>query len=357
MKKMGELQHRYSESIAGKKIAVFGPYPPPIGGISIHVQRVIAKMKNQNNNVHCFHTTAEVRRFFLLYIIKLIAFIFWFRPNEVHYHSTYLYNSLSELRVLFLLKKFIRFSVLFVEHDCRYIYKKDETFKKKISHFFKDQKIVFIGEITHRSYSRNNVALPESISVESSFLPPDKKEEKTVLSTYPKALFEFIHVANPLIVANAFQFSLLNGKDLYGCDMCLDLVKNLKKKYPNIRLVFACAQLGNVDYFKTLQQTATSFGIQNSIYFLTGNKVLWPLIKRADVFVRPTLSDSFGISVAEALSFGVPAIASDVCTRPSGTILFKTGNQEDFFKKVCGVLDKEIMCYQKKEKQKIYQRV
>jgi glycosyltransferase involved in cell wall biosynthesis len=47
---------------------------------------------------------------------------------------------------------------------------------------------------------------------------------------------------------------------------------------------------------------------------LLGNHLYWPILKKIDLFVRPTLSDNFGISIAEALHFGKKAIASDVCS-------------------------------------------
>ncbi len=85
---------------------------------------------------------------------------------------------------------------------------------------------------------------------------------------------------------------------------------------------------------------------------MTDQKQLWPLIKKADLFLRPTLSDSFGISIAEALLFDVPAVASDVCVRPKGTVLFKRGDKKDFFDKVLKALNREvIVCKQNKEKQ------
>jgi len=58
------------------------------------------------------------------------------------------------------------------------------------------------------------------------------------------------------------------------------------------------------------------------------------LFKYADLFVRPTSTDSFGISVAEAISMGIPAIASDVCERAKGTITFQSRNTKEFITKI-----------------------
>ncbi|WP_224249160.1 glycosyltransferase family 4 protein [Hyalangium gracile] len=53
------------------------------------------------------------------------------------------------------------------------------------------------------------------------------------------------------------------------------------------------------------------------------------LMSRCDAFIRPTTHDGDAISVREALALGVPCVASDVCTRPEGTYLFRAGHAPD----------------------------
>lgn len=50
----------------------------------------------------------------------------------------------------------------------------------------------------------------------------------------------------------------------------------------------------------------------------------------ADLYLRPNTVDSYGLAVADAISLGVPAIASDVCDRCPGAVLFPAGNYEAF---------------------------
>jgi glycosyltransferase involved in cell wall biosynthesis len=53
-----------------------------------------------------------------------------------------------------------------------------------------------------------------------------------------------------------------------------------------------------------------------------------------DVFLRPTLEDGDSISVREALSLGVPVVASRVGARPAGAILFQPGCVDDMLAKL-----------------------
>lgn len=60
---------------------------------------------------------------------------------------------------------------------------------------------------------------------------------------------------------------------------------------------------------------------------------------RSRCYLRPTNADSFGIAVADAIGFGVDCIASDVCLRASGTIIFPTNSKSDFFTTLNGYMD------------------
>ena len=61
--------------------------------------------------------------------------------------------------------------------------------------------------------------------------------------------------------------------------------------------------------------------------------------KRTNLMLRPTYIDGYGVSIEEAIFFGSPAIASDVCERPKGTILFKNRNIDDLYSKIINILE------------------
>jgi glycosyltransferase involved in cell wall biosynthesis len=107
-----------------------------------------------------------------------------------------------------------------------------------------------------------------------------------------------------------------------------------KNEFPNVGFIICISKIGNEKFFLSMVNKIKQYKLENSIYILLGNHLYWPILKKIDLFVRPTLSDNFGISIAEALHFGKKAIASDVCRRPKDTILFKGGDKKDFFEKV-----------------------
>lgn len=56
-------------------------------------------------------------------------------------------------------------------------------------------------------------------------------------------------------------------------------------------------------------------------YFHKDEKTFLSALVCSDAYVRPTHVDSWGIAVADAISLGVPAIASGVCERSQGAVI------------------------------------
>ena len=179
-----------------------------------------------------------------------------------------------------------------------------------------------------------------NIFVKHAFLPPPLEEESKIITTYDEELINFIQTKKPLIVANAYALDFHNNEDLYGLDMCIELIKLLKKDFPSVGFLFALAnEKINNYYFEKMKNKVKKLNLQENFYFIIGQKELWPLFKKVDLMIRPTCVDAYGISIAEALYFSCPAIASDVCIRPKGTILFKNRNLADLYEKCKQVLN------------------
>ncbi len=198
--------------------------------------------------------------------------------------------------------------------------------------------VIFVGAHLHDYYRKKGVRLPDKTRVQNAFIAPPLDEEMEILNTYPGDIRKFVKQRRPLLVANAFKIVLHNRVDLYGLDMCVDLVAKLKNTYPDVGLLFALADIENREYFKCINQRINKLGISENFKFMTDQKELWPLFKEADLLVRPTYVDAYGISIAEALYFGCRAVASDVCERPEGTVLFKNRDLEDLYSKCRSLL-------------------
>jgi glycosyltransferase involved in cell wall biosynthesis len=324
-------RHSYSDGVNDIRIAILGPLPPPFGGVSVHVQRVVAKLRKQGCTVHAINSCAEYRyRYAYFYLIRLALLLWYHRFDQVHVHTLYLSNGLRELALIMYVQRYLHYEVMLIEHDCRYLYTKDVAWRTQLNNLLPHVKQhVYIGDRTARSFVENNIVPAYNVSVESAFLPPDSCAEHEIVATYPSELFAFIDRYTNIMLANAFALSLLDGKDLYGFDLCVKALALLRKDGYDVGLVFALAQVSDEQYFSCCMHMIEQYGLQEHIFLLTGRYELWPLMKMADIFIRPTLSDGASVSVEEALWCGANVIASDVCARPEGVVLFKSGNIDD----------------------------
>ena len=71
---------------------------------------------------------------------------------------------------------------------------------------------------------------------------------------------------------------------------------------------------------------------------MTGQKELWPLFKKINLFIRPTFTDGDAVSIREALSFNCSVIASDVVQRPKSTVTFKNRDFNDLYRQASSML-------------------
>jgi glycosyltransferase involved in cell wall biosynthesis len=344
--------HFYSDGISHKKIVILGINPPPLGGISVHVQRVTHKFRAQNNAVFVFDAEKRTRGLwgFCVHQMRLISFLLKHKPDLVYHHTVtcFFRGRLLELSFVLALKKLLGFNLIMVDHVSRFWGRQSWLYKKIANLFLRglDQQVL-VGSSTYTSYRKNKIFLGKCWSVEAAFLPPDLDSEHEIVAAYSSELHAFLQTHSPVILANAsklvlFQESVGSNmsvqKELYGFDLCLASMQELRHHYPTLGLAFVLAGAGDEKLFAHLKKAIEK---NESVYFMYQCPVeLWPLIKRVDLFVRPTLSDGASVSVQEALWVGTPTLASDVCERPAGTVLFKTGDQEDFVKKVMQVLSK-----------------
>jgi glycosyltransferase involved in cell wall biosynthesis len=116
----------------------------------------------------------------------------------------------------------------------------------------------------------------------------------------------------------------------YGVDLLIAAVARLRWEHPSI----GCLIMGSGEQRLQAQQQIREFGLDEHVLLLgdVEHSRCLDLISRSDVFLRPTLDDGDSVSVREALSLGVPVVASRVGTRPEGVFLFPPGDLDDLLR-------------------------
>ena len=134
------------------------------------------------------------------------------------------------------------------------------------------------------------------------------------------------------------KFSPSNEKSTES-KICIGIVKSLEDKYGIEYLIRAfkivveggyessLLIVGDGSLRKKLEELTESLNLSNSVRFIgrVHNNEVVEYLHMIDIFVAPSLSESFGVAVVEASSCGIPVIASDVGGFPEVVMHSETG--------------------------------
>ncbi len=307
-----------------------GPMPPPLGGISVYLYR-LSKKNDDSNTLFIDETSIDKYQFLKVLLSG--------GRNLIVYHSP----SLHRRVLLYLASLFStnRYAIISHGQGLENSYNQSNLLIKWLlkKTILKAEYIQVVGKhlvefLITVGYEKNK------IKVQNAFIEPPLDDEDRILKTYSDKLNNFISTKEKIIIANASALVFYkDGSDLYGLDMCIELTSKLKKEYPNVGFIFALAnEKANVEYLNKMKQKIKELEIEQNFYFITGQKELWPLFKKADLMIRPTTTDGDALSIREAMYLGCPAVASDVSDRPKGTIMFKNRDINDLYEKSIKVL-------------------
>ncbi|HEX8476446.1 MAG TPA: glycosyltransferase family 4 protein [Pyrinomonadaceae bacterium] len=312
------------------KVLLIGSYPPPLGGVSVFVKRYKRQLEDAGHTVDTLDPTrlAKTR----LYRELLRAPAKQYDLISLNFPSLYI---MAALLVLGLSKRTEVF-----DHNWRLLEKWNALERRFYIIFLNNcRELVLVAPHLQTYYHEQRIPLPHARTrIQHAFIPPPAEDEAPILESYSVDVREFLARSRPLLVANSFRITFHNGTDLYGLDMCVELVARLKQTHPRVGLLFALAEIGDPDYYERIRQKIVAHGIVQNFHFLTGQKEIWPLFKRADAMLRPTFTDGYALSVAEAIHFGCPVLASDAAERPPQATLFANRNQQDFQQKCLALL-------------------
>src|SRR5205823_8988068 len=131
----------------------------------------------------------------------------------------------------------------------------------------------------------------------------------------PDTIDNFLREHHPIIGATATTLA-----PEYGVRLLLDAAQQLQHQYPKLGIVVMGIGDNHRPQLRIHEQTNVCLAGA-----LT-NPIALAVMSRLTIFVRPTLFDGDSRSVREALSLGIPVVASDTGLRPTAVKVFKTGD-------------------------------
>lgn len=340
-----------------RKISIFGIYPPPIGGVSIHIERVSKKLRdlkllecvyNFGNRKSNSPSVPYVRNINISERYDVIGYLFWLfkfglsdKSYLLHFHNSQ-YGSFA---ILFM-KLFFHKKILITIHDQMRLQREIKWYriwyvKPFISILFKQSDIYWIAvSNTIRKQLEERGVNPQNIALIPAFISADLKDDATVESQ----IREFLNLHSPILSIYVMSTRIENGVDVYGLDLALKLTAKLKVKFNNVGLLAILPGVKSEKVMTDYEKIISSEQIEkNVLIFPTNVQNPMEIWRKSDLFLRPTSTDGDSLTVREALEVKTIVLASDATIRPKGTVVFKNRDGEDFFIKAEYILNNQAL--------------
>jgi glycosyltransferase involved in cell wall biosynthesis len=309
------------------KIAIIGPYPPPYGGISVHVKRILELIPPGFFRLYNYNPSKyPSARDFYGKKKYLVFFIFFFcRYRLIHCHSG---DRLLRLQFSFL--GFFNRNIYLHIHNERFI----EELERKgpvawlQRKWIRNVHIIAVSSSITRALMKYN---PASIQQIEAFLPP--VFNRGAIDEFMKKYENFFQ-GDRFVVSMTGWFDYYKGKDLYGFDMAAEMLKRFYDRNMPVSLVATINGIRERELYDAFTGYVEENGLRDYVLLLRDFPEGWLPLLASRVFIRTTNTDGDAVSIREALWVGTPVIASDCVNRPEGTILFRNRSLDDLFAKI-----------------------
>lgn len=310
------------------KIALIGPYPPPLGGVSVHIARMKAYLGQKGIDHQVYALSGSGANEKSVKVIKDNK-VFFLRIPFLHEEILHFHSSHIGTKILMGLYPFFGKRVVLTihsEHLDEQLHHSGWLFKSLLRWSLKRlDTIIAVNETIQGQLLQVGISR-DSVLLLPAYVTPTADEMASDL--LPIELETFFEGDGPLIVTNGTLKPLEKG-DLYGFDFLIEMANQLRVTQPTLKLYMACIGFDkkcpkHVDYMHDLYAKIQRLHLGRHVFLrCVDNESFIPVLKHTDVFIRATVTDGDAMSVREALSLHVPVVASDVCERPDGVLVYR----------------------------------
>jgi glycosyltransferase involved in cell wall biosynthesis len=309
-------------------ILLVGCLPPPVGGVSVHLQRLTARLEQEG---HRWRLLDDAPITPLLLPMKLAMAFTAARlagVQVVHCHS-------GNWRTRYFcawLGRLLGLRVLLTLHSFRPLINPRTCWLARRALRLVAGVVAVSEDVRTRCLEHG--ARPERVRVQYAYLDPLPVQSGPL----PAQVLDFISDHSPIVSASAFQLRFHDGLDLYGLDLLMRLTRDLRVLQPNAGLIFVLPEAGLPQYLDACRTRLRAEGLDAHFLIHQGTLDFPTLLRRSDLLVRPTTTDGDSLSLREALFVGCRVLASDAVPRPEGVALFRNRDGADLLRRSLEIL-------------------
>ena len=324
-------------------IKQFGVIPPPYGGVSVYVSRLIQKLRedgfvvggyySSDNNDNSLKDDILFNEWTWMETSKYPIKIWKYLLETRNYRIVHSHFGLEGMIYLWTLKTLLRKKIVITVHNTMVSNYFEKT--NGINLFFLKKMLASNVEwiAVSEQGKQQMLELPITIKNEIHVIPPYIPDiEKEPLSSRMQS---YINSYDKTIAFYGHSFMMHNGEDVYGFRTALEVYAQLLNDDSKVGLIFCLADNREVIKIEKLHAYAKLLGVDDKIFWQIGAiKNIQALWRQVNVYFRPTSTDGDSLAVREALDAGANVVVSDVVNRPESVLTYKYGNVEDAVLKI-----------------------
>jgi glycosyltransferase involved in cell wall biosynthesis len=317
------------------RIVQIGGYPPPYGGVAVHIKRLHERLRAQG--VDSIVLDLSMRSAGAEGVLPMdwkaaCRHLTTLPPSIVHVHS-FVPGFTPDI---FFMPR--RHRIILSLHNERFPEELNEVgiVKKHLALLFlRRLDCIVVSSPRCLELARRLFSAAARIEVIPAYIP---------VSAAPALLHPGLVALRSryrfLLASNASKLFFYNGQDMYGIDLLVELLRELVDRHRlDAALALLLALEGHLPYLEEIKAKIRDAALGDRFCIVTEqlpeSTALWSV---SDVVIRATNTDGDSLTVREALSWGVPVVASDCVSRPNGAILFRSRDVGDLVDKVRSVL-------------------
>ncbi|GHA46208.1 hypothetical protein GCM10007103_29140 [Salinimicrobium marinum] len=290
---------------------ILGKRPLPIGGVTIHVERLLHYLSANNVSFEYLDLKKNSKQQIIMNIIM---------KKNIHLHSSNVY-------LRFLLTIFGKLTCkridLTLHGDLGRYESKIKNILDLLAIKLANKPVLLNNSSFNKAYKLNKNAF-----LGSSFIPPFSNSQNL-----DDSLMQTIHLMKKkidfLFCTNAFNLAYdKNGQEIYGIFELIDIFTEQSK----LGLIVSDPSGA---YLREINRK--EFNIPENIIIIPFPHSFYRIIELCDGTIRNTSTDGDSISVKESLFLEKNTFCTNVVSRPKETITYKKGELDSLLKNYCSV--------------------
>lgn len=309
------------------RVVLIGSYPPPYGGCSVHIQRLSNVLgniynvcivdlygdKEQSENRHIIRCGTK-KPFNLIRAYRELKLL---KPQIAHFHVSAMNNFVyvGKLLISSLAKECKKMITI---HSGSFVSNFDSfgIFKKYLLRALLQSfdSIIVVNQEQARLLQGIGCDI-DRISVIPAFLPPLAINTDTISKI----------LANIAITGKRILISSGYGQEHYGYHHIIEAIDKMGDRAGNVHLLLCLYNTYDENYLDSLERELKQV-VDYTLFRDLNPEAFSFLLSKSDVYIRATDRDGDAVAIREAGYFETKIVASNVVSRPLGSILFSLGD-------------------------------